>query len=106
MAQGRLLGAEANRRIADEAYSDILPDMVAWRAQGDTLEAIADHLNFDGQTTRRGKPWTRATVANVLRRAGSARIVTNSTRHDAGFFYALTTLRELRATGPMLTPAI
>jgi DNA invertase Pin-like site-specific DNA recombinase len=69
MRTGRKLGAEANKVAADEAYADILPDMVAWRERGDTLAQIAKRLNDDGHTTRQGKEWTPGTVANVLRRA-------------------------------------
>jgi DNA invertase Pin-like site-specific DNA recombinase len=68
MAVGRKLGAKANARLADEAYADILPDMKSWRTRGVTLADIADRLNSDGHTTRRGCEWTPGTVANVLRR--------------------------------------
>lgn len=68
MKRGRKLGAEANKRLADEAYADILPEMREW-AQSETLQAIANRLNKDGHTTRTGKDWTPGTVANVLRRA-------------------------------------
>lgn len=68
MREGRIAGAEANRLAADDAYSDILPDMVEWR-ESHTLTAIADRLNDQGHTTRTGKPWSPSTVANVLRRA-------------------------------------
>jgi DNA invertase Pin-like site-specific DNA recombinase len=67
--KGRHLGNEANARLADEAYTDILPDMTEWRAAGMTLAQIADNLNAEGHTTRQGCAWTTGTVANVLRRA-------------------------------------
>ena len=67
-AVGRVAGSAANRLAADDAYADILPDMVEWRASH-SLQAIADRLNDDGHTTRTGKQWTPGTVANVLRRA-------------------------------------
>lgn len=66
--EGRKLGAAANAQLADEAYSDILPDMLAWRERGDTLATIAERLNSEGQTTRTGVAWSTSTVANVLRR--------------------------------------
>jgi DNA invertase Pin-like site-specific DNA recombinase len=69
MRTGRQLGAEANKAAADEAYADILPDMLQWREQGCTLAEIAERLNDDGHTTRRGKKWTPGLVANVLRRS-------------------------------------
>ncbi len=68
MAAGRLVGAAVNARLADEAYADILPEMIAWRADDWTLAEIAEQLNEDGHTTRRGCEWTPGTVANVLRR--------------------------------------
>lgn len=68
-AIGRIAGAEANKALADDAYADILPDMVEWRTSH-SLQAIADRLNGEGHTTRTGKQWTPGTVANVLRRAG------------------------------------
>jgi DNA invertase Pin-like site-specific DNA recombinase len=67
MKAGRMAGAAANKAIADEAYADILPDMLKWR-ESLTLAGIAERLNADGHTTRTGKDWTAGTVANVLRR--------------------------------------
>lgn len=68
MARGRKIGAEANRTAADDAYADIIYDMVVWR-ETHTLDAIADRLNSEGHTTRTGRDWTAGTVANVLRRS-------------------------------------
>lgn len=68
-ATGRALGAAANAKLADEFYTDILPDMLAWRERGDTLAAIAERLNNDRQKTRTHRAWSTSTVANVLRRA-------------------------------------
>jgi len=34
-----------------------------------TLAAIADKLNAEGHTTRRGRPWNPVQVARVLERA-------------------------------------
>jgi DNA invertase Pin-like site-specific DNA recombinase len=71
--EGARLGAEAaahaHAQAADEAYSDILPDMVRYREQGWTLQRIAEKLNRKGHTTRRGKEWSPTQVARVLRRA-------------------------------------
>jgi DNA invertase Pin-like site-specific DNA recombinase len=69
MAAGRVAGAAANVSLADAAYSDILPDMAAWRQAGRTLAAIARELNEQGHSTRQGRTWKAGTVANVLRRA-------------------------------------
>lgn len=63
--------AATHRRLADEAYADLIQDMVSWREQGWSQQAIADELNDEGHTTRRGKPWNQVQVARVLHRAGS-----------------------------------
>lgn len=71
--QARAKGAQAAGRVvsqrADEAYSDLLPDMREWRAAGLTLTAIADRLNSSGQPNGRGKPWNHMQVSRVLNRA-------------------------------------
>jgi len=61
--------AKVRSRAAVEAYSDLLPEMQALAACGMTSQAIADRLNADGHTTRRGKHWNRTQVSRVLNRA-------------------------------------
>lgn len=39
------------------AHADLAPMMGQWRTEGLTLQRIADRLNVEGHTTRRGKPW-------------------------------------------------
>ena len=53
---------------ADEAYADLLPIVGELRAKGLSLQAIADDLNAQGHTTRRGKPWNPVQVSRVLER--------------------------------------
>jgi DNA invertase Pin-like site-specific DNA recombinase len=71
--QARLKGAqraaEAKRKAADEAYADLCPMVAELRAGGLALQAIADKLNADGHTTRRGKRWNAVQVSRVLERA-------------------------------------
>jgi Resolvase, N terminal domain/Recombinase len=72
--EGRERGAKnaaaRHRDRADEAYSDLLPDMQRWRTkEALTLQAIADRLNKKGQTTRHQKPWNKVQVARALDRA-------------------------------------
>lgn len=75
--KARLDGARAGARIAgkvasrnaDEAYSDLFPIVNALKAEGLSLRQIADKLNADGHTTRRGRPWNPVQVARVLARA-------------------------------------
>lgn len=57
-------------KAASEAYADLLPAMAEWRAAGETLKQIAELLNAEGHTTRRGKPWNPVQVARVLEREG------------------------------------
>jgi DNA invertase Pin-like site-specific DNA recombinase len=77
-AEGRERGvknAAASHRVkADEAYSDLEPTVQSWRNEGMTLQAIADRLNEEGQTTRRQKSWNKVQVARVLDR-GARRAV-------------------------------
>ena len=69
IAGGQAAG-ESHRRAADESYSDLYPTVKELRAKGQPLQAIADELNNQGHTTRRGKPWNPMQVSRVLKRAG------------------------------------
>jgi DNA-binding LacI/PurR family transcriptional regulator len=55
-----------------DASRDAISTILEWRAQGMTLRAIADRLNSEGITTRRGFVWRTTQVKRVLDRAGSA----------------------------------
>jgi DNA invertase Pin-like site-specific DNA recombinase len=68
IAGGQAAG-EAHRRAADESYSDLIPTLKDLRAKGQSLQTIADELNAQGHTTRRGKPWSAMQVSRVLKRA-------------------------------------
>jgi len=66
---------EASRRAgvvaaadADAAYEEITPIVRHLRADGLSLQAIADRLNTDGHATRRGLPWNKVQVSRVLDR--------------------------------------
>jgi len=71
--EGRLKGAKkANRKRAREAriYHDETLEVIRdLRAKDLSLRAIARHLNEEGKTTRKGKPWTHVTVLRLLKRA-------------------------------------
>jgi DNA invertase Pin-like site-specific DNA recombinase len=71
LAKGRAISAKVISERAKEAYADLAPAMGEWRAGGMTLGQIAERLNADGHTTRRGKPWNPVQVARVLERAAS-----------------------------------
>src|SRR5262249_55182560 len=69
MAKSTQLAAQARQRKADEAYADLYPVLVEKRQAGQSLQQIADSLNAEGYTTRRGKPWNKMQVKLVLDRA-------------------------------------
>jgi len=68
LARGRLVAAKVVSQAAADAYADLRPAMVQWRADGMTLTAIAERLNAEGHTTRRGRPWNPVQVARILER--------------------------------------
>ena len=72
-AKGVRMAGDASRLAATEAYIDLLPTVQALKADGLSLRAIAERLNADGHTTRRGKPWNQVQVSRVLERAEAAR---------------------------------
>jgi DNA invertase Pin-like site-specific DNA recombinase len=74
LARGRVVAAKVVSKAAREAYADLAPMMKEWRAEGLTLEGIAERLNAEGHTTRRGRPWNPTQVARVLNRAEAARV--------------------------------
>lgn len=66
--RGAKAAGEAVRRLADGAYADLAPMMKEWRQSGRTLQQIADALNDQGHTTRKGKPWNHVQVKRILER--------------------------------------
>jgi len=72
ITKGRERSAAVRSKKAVEAYSDLVPVMQEFRAAGQSLAAIADRLNADGHSTRRGRPWNPAQVLRVLARADSS----------------------------------
>jgi DNA invertase Pin-like site-specific DNA recombinase len=67
--KGAKRAGEAVAKAANEAYADLRPSMLEWRAAGLTLANIANKLNSEGHITRRGKPWNPVQVARVLERS-------------------------------------
>lgn len=53
---------------ANEAYADLAPIVRDLKEKGLTQVAIAEELNRQGHTTRRGKPWNQVQVLRVLKR--------------------------------------
>ena len=69
MAEGQRAAAKARQRKANEAYGDLYQLLQEQRKVGESLQAIANRLNDEGYTTRRGKPWNKMQVSLVLKRA-------------------------------------
>jgi DNA invertase Pin-like site-specific DNA recombinase len=67
--RGRGSASKVISEKARAAYSDLLPTMLEWKAEGDTQQEIADKLNEAGHTTRRGCEWSQVQVMRVLERA-------------------------------------
>jgi DNA invertase Pin-like site-specific DNA recombinase len=65
-AKGRANASKVISEKARQSYADLLPTMQEWRAAGLSQQAIADRLNEQEQTTRRGKPWSQVQVMRVL----------------------------------------
>jgi DNA invertase Pin-like site-specific DNA recombinase len=68
LGKARKAATESIRAKAVQAYADLPPMLIELRGQGLSLQAIAQRLNSEGQTTRRGKPWNPVQVARVLQR--------------------------------------
>jgi hypothetical protein len=66
----------ARRQAATDAYQDIAPLIAERRRAGATLQILADELNAEGHTTRRGCPWSPCQVARMLARLPDVRVST------------------------------
>jgi hypothetical protein len=61
----------AKRAKAMAGVADLLPEMQARRASGESLATIAGALNAAGHRTTRGNDWTAMGVKLVLDRAAT-----------------------------------
>jgi hypothetical protein len=66
--EGRARSIEVRAQNAQDAY--LLPMLKSYREQGEPLQAIADKLNEEGHTTRRGMPWNPVQVSRELAMGG------------------------------------
>jgi len=66
---GYRLASDGMQLEADEAEQSILSRIRGMRAAGHTMRQIADALNRQGYTTRRGTAWRHQYVASALRAA-------------------------------------
>jgi hypothetical protein len=92
-------GAQVQRDDADRHYAVVLPTMRALRAQGQTFQTIADHLNRLGLSTRNGKPWGASRVRQILVRPQHGR---QPFADPAAVADALAVARDLRQGGHTL----
>ena len=78
----------AQRRSEIEAFvRNIVVEIEAAEAAGMTApNAIAEHLNAKGVTTRKGRGWSTATVAKFLGSPGANRLrsAAGGKTHDGG----------------------
>jgi hypothetical protein len=74
-SQGGLKGSKAAAKVnhvaALRAYRHIGPTIIEMRGQGLSYAAIAERLNAEGHTTRRGRPWNAMQVCRLCRRAAA-----------------------------------
>ncbi len=66
--RGARAAAVSIKKLAEEAYSDLIPILRELRGKGLSQQAIAEELNKQGHTTRRGKNWNQVQVTRVLKR--------------------------------------
>ena len=67
--KGLARSAATRKAAAVSAFADLVPFMTELRTEGLSLHAIAERLNADGQSTRRGSTWSPTQVKRVLDRA-------------------------------------
>lgn len=69
--EARLASARANRDRALRAYAALERRLTNLRAKGMALQAIAEHMNENGENTRQGAAFTAMTVKRILDRTRS-----------------------------------
>jgi DNA invertase Pin-like site-specific DNA recombinase len=69
-AKGTTKSVAVRKAGAIDAYADLAPFIRELHDAGLTLRAIADRLDGEGHTTRRGRSWNPTQVSRVLERFG------------------------------------
>jgi DNA invertase Pin-like site-specific DNA recombinase len=64
--KGRERSAIVRSRLARQSRDEFAPIVLGLQAEGLSLGAIAQRLNAEGWTTRRGKPWNAVYVCRLL----------------------------------------
>lgn len=72
--KGSAIGAQSMRKLAQDAYTDLIPTLRDMRANGLSLRAIAARLDAEGHTTRRGRSWTPTQVSRVIARCSARKL--------------------------------
>lgn len=67
--KGAMAASKVIRQRAVDSYSDLAPRIAELRESGKSLRQIAEAMNDDGHTTRRGRPWNPVQVQRVLARS-------------------------------------
>lgn len=68
LTKARTVAVKVRQENAAQAYTDLLPMIAGLKGEGLSLRQIAERLNAEGHTTRRGRPWNPVQVARVLER--------------------------------------
>ena len=72
--KGSAIGAQSMRKLAQDAYTDLIPTLRDMRANGLSFRAIAARLDAEGHTTRRGRSWTPTQVSRVIARCSARKL--------------------------------
>jgi DNA invertase Pin-like site-specific DNA recombinase len=67
--KGARVSSQKSRARALEEMADVVPIVTTMKAEGRTLQDMADHLNDEGYVTRKGSTWSATQVMRILNRA-------------------------------------
>jgi DNA invertase Pin-like site-specific DNA recombinase len=70
--KGAAASVAARAKLKKERYEDVMPRLASLRAENLSLRDIAETLNQEGHTTRRGRPWNPMQVTRLLQTAAIA----------------------------------
>lgn len=66
--RGSAVSVKVRREKAMAAVAELVPTITDLRAKGESLAAIAEHMNAAGQQTTRGAKWTATAIKRILDR--------------------------------------
>lgn len=70
LKKARAKSVAVRKQATSEAYADLVPMIQEMKQAGKTLQQIADSLNAEGHTTRRGMSWSHVQVMRILKHVG------------------------------------